>query len=315
MDLETARRFYCNGKGSAGSAVLGSFVWIGRTVDQVAGYGAIMSRVREIALRVANAGLLSALSAVQRRFDSDAVYKVSKAGVAAYFEDAWFAYHPREFGSTGNIDFVPEAENETRNALFARLAGNEIFYDIGAHGGVYTVTLRKRFPKLIVHSFEPQPEDLLENLGLNGLSADTVHAVAVGDSDGTVQMTTNARSSNHVSSRGGRTVPMVRLDDYAREKGLPAPSWIKIDIEGFELPALRSAERLLREGRPTIICEINHLFNRYGSTIGELLDFMSSVGLRPHRLQNGELQLIPAAKALEDLGYSADNNFWFKPEA
>jgi FkbM family methyltransferase len=252
---------------------------------------------------------------VQSRFGNGSVYKVSKDGAAAQFEGAWFAYRPREFGSTGNIDFKPEAENETRRAIFSRLSGTEVFYDIGAHGGVYTITLTRRFPELVLHSFEPQPEDLLLNLGLNGLSAERVHKVAVGKEPGVVKMTTKARSSNHVSEEGDRSVPMVRLDDYAAEHGLPAPDWIKIDIEGLELPALRGAERLLREKRPTIICEINHLFNRYGSTIADMVDFMADIGLKPHRLKDGELILIENPRTLADLGFSADNNFWFRPQS
>lgn len=106
---------------------------------------------------------------------------------------------------------------------------------------------------------------------------------------------------------------MVRLDDFVAANQLPPPSWIKIDIEGLELPALRGAEQLLRMHRPTVICEINHLFDRYGSTIAEFIDYMTSVGLHPHRLTGKVLEPISHARTLSDLGYSADNNFWFMP--
>lgn len=270
-----------------------------------------MSRARELAFRTANAALIGSLNWLHRRFDIPTTYKLGKDGAAALFEDCWFAYHPREFGCTGNIDFVPDAENATREELFSRIEGGQVFYDIGAHGGVYSVTLAKRFPSLTIHSFEPQPEDLLHNLALNGLPADKVHAIAVGSEPGTVRMTTKNRSSNHVSDKGDRSVPMVRLDDYAAEKGLPPPDWIKIDIEGLELPALKGAERLIREGRPTIICEINHLYGRFGTTIPDLLGFMASLGYRPHRL-NGKLEPVEA-DSFEGLGYSADWNFWLLP--
>jgi FkbM family methyltransferase len=270
-----------------------------------------MNRTRELTFRVANAALIGTLGWLHRRFDVPTTYKLGRDGAAAMFEGSWFTYRPREFGCTGNIDYVPDAENATRHALFERIRGDEVFYDVGAHGGVYTITLARRFPNLQVHSFEPQPEELLANLALNGFPDDQVHPVAVGDKAGTVRMTTKQRSSNHVSDAGERSVRMVRLDDYAREKRLPAPDWIKIDIEGLELPALKGAAGLLRQSRPTIICEINRLHSRFGTTIAEFVGYMEGLGYEMHRLVDGELHAISDAGSFESLGYSADWNFWF----
>ena len=127
-------------------------------------------------------------------------------------------------------------------------------------------------------------------------------------------MTTRKRSSNHISAAGNLSVPMVRLDDYAREKNLPAPDWIKIDIEGLELPALKGTENLLRKSRPSIICEINHLSGRFGTTIPEFIAYMRSLGYEIHRQKDGELEPLPAAKTFDDLGYSSNWNFWFIPK-
>lgn len=272
-----------------------------------------MSRARELVYRTANAGLIGALSWLHRRFDNPTTYRIGPDGAAALFEDCWFAYSSREFGCTGNIDFVPDAENSTRNALFDRITDGQVFYDIGAHGGVYTITLFKRFRNLQVYSFEPQPNDLLANLRLNDLPVDNVHAVAVGNEPGVVRMTTKERSSNHVSAEGDREVLMVRLDDYVREKGVPPPDWIKIDIEGLELPALKGAEGLIRESRPTIICEINQLYGRFGTTIPDFLDWIRSVGYEVYRLTDHGLEPVSGAADFASLGYSANCNFWFLP--
>jgi FkbM family methyltransferase len=265
-----------------------------------------MSRVRELSYRSANSALIRALGFLHRRFDVPPTYKIGPTGAAAEFEGCWFRYHPKEYGCTGNIDWIPDAENETRHFLFGRLKGNEVFYDIGAHGGVYTITLKHRFPQMAVHSFEPQPEDLLDNLALNSIPPGRVHSVALGAGAASVRMTTKKRSSNYVSVHGDRAVPMVALDDYARENHLPAPDWIKIDIEGLELPALRGAENLLRQSKPTIICEINHLSGRYGSTVADLIGYLASLGYSIHALTDGELRPVS-----EPLPYSANWNYWF----
>jgi FkbM family methyltransferase len=273
-----------------------------------------MSRFKELVFRVCNGLLLRALTVLHRRFGVGTVYEVSDDGVAAVFEGQKFTYRFSNLGSTGNLDWVNEAENATRDAFFAEVAPGDVFYDIGAHGGVYSLTYMARCGG-DVHSFEPQPEELLVNLRLNGRSADRVHAVAVGDKPGSVRMTTKHRSSNHVDATSGdRAVPIVRIDDYAAEHQLADPHWIKIDIEGMELPALRGAEQLLRRARPVVICEINHLFGRFGTTLGAFIDFMASLGYETWRLQDHRLLPVPRADSLEALGPSANDNFWFVPK-
>jgi FkbM family methyltransferase len=46
---------------------------------------------------------------------------------------------------------------------------------------------------------------------------------------------------------GRRLVPMVRLDDVARERRLPGPFVVKVDVEGGELEVLAGALDVLRE--------------------------------------------------------------------
>jgi FkbM family methyltransferase len=274
-----------------------------------------MSRFREYFVRTVNAGLIAALGWLHRAFDVQTTYRIGPDGIAALFEGSWFTYSLRQFGSTGNIDYVPDAENATRRALFDRVRDGDVIYDIGAHGGVYTITLMRRFPATRIISFEPQPEDLIANLRLNELPIDGVQAVAVGAEAGTVRMTTGERSSNHVNEKGDRDVPIVRIDDYAAVIGLPMPNWIKIDIEGLELPALQGAERLIRRARPTIICEINHLHDRFGTTVPAFVGWMRSLGYEIHKLAEGKLQPIEGDVDFPALGYSADWNFWFVPQA
>ena len=88
------------------------------------------------------------------------------------------------YGCIGNIDFDQRAENDTRKALRSVIGSSDVFYDIGAHGGVYSLTLKDAVPELDVHSFEPLPEELIVNFGLNSRSIQNVHKVAVGDTHG-----------------------------------------------------------------------------------------------------------------------------------
>ena len=257
-----------------------------------------MNRLREQAARLVTSFLIRSLA----RINPKATYRVGPDGASALFEGRWYRYNPDEYGCTGNIDYVTEAENATRQHLFGLLKAGQTVFDIGAHGGVYMISLIDH--GATVHSFEPQPEELLANLALNGLSSDRVHAVALGDKPGTVKMTTKERSSNHISEHGDRSVTLARLDEIA----LPDPHWIKIDIEGMELPALKGAEQLLRRSHPTIICEINHISGRYGTRVEDLTGYLGSLGYEIHALRDGKLVPIKG----NELPASADNNYWFK---
>lgn len=272
-----------------------------------------MARVREMVFRVGNGLLLRAAGALQRACHVETTYQVGPHGAAALFEGQKFGYSYRHFGCTGNLDWTGGAEDETRATLFAEARRGDVFYDIGAHGGVYSLTWLARVGGE-VHSFEPQPDELLRNFALNGRGTEHVHAVALGDEAGSVRMTSRERSSNHVDAVAGDIeVPIACLDDYVETLGLPDPQWIKIDIEGMELPALRGARRLLERAQPVVVCEINHLYDRFGSSLTGLIDFMAGAGYALWRLQGGRLLAVPRVDNLQSLGPSADDNYWFVP--
>jgi FkbM family methyltransferase len=50
-------------------------------------------------------------------------------------------------------------------------------------------------------------------------------------------------------------VEVVTLDAFASERKI-APSFVKIDVEGFELEVLKGAKRLLADARPTLMVEV-----------------------------------------------------------
>jgi FkbM family methyltransferase len=53
-------------------------------------------------------------------------------------------------------------------------------------------------------------------------------------------------------------VETVAIDDVVNREGLPRVDFIKMDIEGSELSALRGAEKTLRKFRPKLAISIYH---------------------------------------------------------
>lgn len=186
------------------------------------------------------------------------------------------------------------SEPAVQQALVDHLHPGAVFFDVGANIGFMTVlACRLAGPTGQVHCFEPLLVNLAQlraNLDANGFSAH-IHEVALSDSPGQVEM---AYSENlgraHFADDGAdnsdrtMTVPTVRLDDL----DLPAPTLVKIDVEGAEGHVLRGMGRILREHRPVVLVELHpghedearELLRDAGYTLRELDD----AGGMPHVL-------------------------------
>ena len=136
----------------------------------------------------------------------------------------------------------------------------KIVYDIGANIGNHTVFFATATPQSQIFSFEPIPENfamLMRNIADNGLE-DRVRAfqIAVGEEPGIVYMNitqdANYGSASIVSDgndSGTYMVEMVPIDNL----DLPAPDFIKIDVEGFELSVLRGMKNTLKNLNNVIV--------------------------------------------------------------
>ncbi len=230
-----------------------------------------------------------------------------------------FLYHFSQFGVAGNIDSGGSTEPLTRAKLISLLAPGLVFYDVGAHEGLFTLNVRKSFPTVVVHAFEPLVEYLYENLALNDIDDVHVHAAAVGNRSGAISIAATLRSSNYVSENSKRgnakTVPMITLDS-AISAGAEPPDIVKLDIEGFELHALWGFESALKDYQPLVITEINHCILRYHEDLGRFIEYMSGLGYVLHRLEGNRLLALGDVSAtirLENLPPSDESNYWWIP--
>jgi hypothetical protein len=78
-------------------------------------------------------------------------------------------------------------------------------------------------------------------------------------------------------------VPTRRLDDVVDEHGWTGRiSVLKIDAEGAEPAVVEGAERVLREMRPVVLCELNDiLLDQAGTSSRALLDQFAELGYGP----------------------------------
>ncbi|EQD34015.1 methyltransferase, FkbM family, partial [mine drainage metagenome] len=133
--------------------------------------------------------------------------------------------------------------------------------DIGANRGQFALAVRHVFPDAHIESFEPLPGPAA--IFRRVFAADarvTLHACAIADKAGTTQMHVSARddSSSLLSiaaeqtrifpgtqEAGRAAVEMRRLEDVLQRADIAAPALLKLDVQGYELQALRGCETLL----------------------------------------------------------------------
>ena len=144
-------------------------------------------------------------------------------------------------------------------------AGDTVF-DIGANVGYVSLSLAKRVgPKGHVFAFEPVPQNLRllrTNVENNQLSNVKVLAVAVSDRHGeaVIRISENLATASLVWHKDDRSavqlvIKTAIIDDLIETGDVPRPSFIKIDVEGAEGPALLGMRRTLAAARPVLFVE------------------------------------------------------------
>ena len=156
---------------------------------------------------------------------------------------------------------------------FVRGRGHAV--DIGAHVGLWSRLMAIDFER--VTSFEPMPEHLeCFRANLAGVKNIRLHEVALSDAGPvSLKMPHDNTGNTHVAD-DGVPVETRTLDSYR----LREIDFLKIDVEGFELPVLLSGEKTIKRERPTIIIEQkpNGNAERYGRGRFDALDLLKSWG-------------------------------------
>ena len=145
-------------------------------------------------------------------------------------------------------------EFEIQKQIASELRLGDVFYDIGANVGFYSL-LAATLTKAPVYAFEPSPANLLylrKHLELNRIENVEVMEMAISDEVGAASFETAGRATGRLSANGNARVRTSTLDALLSEHRIVPPNCIKIDIEGAELQALRGARDSFAMYRPKL---------------------------------------------------------------
>ena len=194
----------------------------------------------------------------------------------------------------GRAMFIDGFENLEVAYVRRALKLGDIFLDIGANGGLFTVIAAKQVgPAGHVYAFEPGQRELAllhQNIALNGLTNVTILERGVSDRSGTTKFAISSdgamnslAQTNHPSQQIQEwlTIETVSLDDFIRDQPLPRVNFVKMDVEGAERLIFEGATNFLKTYPGVTVmfeaCDCNAV--GFGYTVQEFLGRLQSLGL------------------------------------
>lgn len=165
----------------------------------------------------------------------------------------------RRWSLTTGMNFLTgKYEPEKTATLAAEVRPGDVVFDIGAHVGYFTVLMSQAVGTAgRVYAFEPRPLNLRflrRHIAVNGCSNVEILGVSVGDRPGPARLETRiGTGTGHISATGNVEVDMVSVDTLVDSGRLPAPTFMKIDVEGGEMNVLQGALRVLERHRPRMV--------------------------------------------------------------
>ena len=188
-----------------------------------------------------------------------------------------------------------------------RLRPGDIFVDAGANIGTYSVPAALLVgDRGRVVAFEAHPTTyahLARSIEANGLRNVDAHHLALAAEPGCLEISFNQGNpgETHVADGTGTGVRVAAttLDIALAKLGIDAIDYLKVDVEGFELPVLQGARGII--GRSPHIAvqtemQAQHAA-RYAHGLEEIEALLRGLGLAPHHV-TGAGEVRPLAGEL-----------------
>jgi FkbM family methyltransferase len=192
-----------------------------------------------------------------------------------------------------------------QNIFSQYLHQGDVFYDIGANVGFFSIIAARLVGNTgKVYAFEPgqgNANSIRHNARLNNFSQIEVIAKAVSDTPGEGELLLAKYSGGHALATadappdlaGKVTVELVTIDDLIAQNQIKPPNFVKVDIEGAELDALKGMTETIKQYKPIIIYEIDDGDRvAYQRKYQELESFLQSLGYQVNGVEEDSYATI-----------------------
>lgn len=191
---------------------------------------------------------------------------------------------------TRSLELCSRMNYETENLDFIdKMEPGQVMYDLGACEGRFSLYAALKGIRVV--SFEPEAKNfsvLSQNIQINGLLPESIHAIhaGIGAANGKAVINIgqpwaggHQKIVDHGEIRNDlnfdfvdkQEINLVSLDELLNEGKLPVPDYLKIDIDGSELPFLKGAKKALQHSNlKGIIFELNESDPNFKKIIADL---------------------------------------------
>jgi FkbM family methyltransferase len=201
-----------------------------------------------------------------------------------YTENSKLIICKGQAGSTGNL-YCGLFEYNDMGFLLHFLRPQDLFVDIGANVGVYTILASAEIKAKTI-AVEPVPstfKSLRNNIFINQMQ-DRVSSmnIGLGSKKGILKFTKSLDTVNHVATENEKDTIDVEVNSLDSILMEDIPSLLKIDVEGFETEVLSGAKKTLENDKlKAIILELNGSGDRYGYDDNLIHENLIQNGFRP----------------------------------
>lgn len=156
--------------------------------------------------------------------------RVRNSGLARALYSRWKA----------NFDY----EERFGHALLESIGPETLVWDVGANVGLYTQQfLAKGAAQVVCVEPAPSAVEALQDKFASQQSRVLILPMALSDTCGTAPMAADGASPTNQLRVGASDLQLIhvrimRADDLIRSQGVPPPTVLKIDVEGYELEVL-----------------------------------------------------------------------------
>lgn len=157
--------------------------------------------------------------------------------------------------------------------------------DVGAAHGEWSCLAHKIWPKARIFAFEPDPvnHDMLEKMKILIPGFD-YRACFLGKEHAKIKFSSHGTHTSLLTHESASTLEgtIESLDQLVTQQVLPAPDFLKLDVQGYEMQVLSGATQCLATCQ-AVLLEVNFMRCDAGMPVaGEVIAFLRERGYEWH---------------------------------